>query len=133
MIEGRKVGYATNVSGSEEVQYDPLEVLDNIEVEEFVPVAYRATFTASLVRISGETVKSMGWFPKTGNDPEIHLRNILDMGEMVAVIEDTKTGNKIATAEQLKMQSRNFTVNARGMVGKDVTFVTARMRDESEV
>jgi hypothetical protein len=136
MIEGKKVGYATNVSGSEEVQYDPLEVLDNVEVEEFVPVAYRVTFTASLVRIVGETIKSAGWFPKTGTTTEDHLKNILLQGingDMSAVIEDSHTGAKICTVEQMKMQSRNFTINARGMVGKDCTFVAIRMRDESEL
>jgi hypothetical protein len=135
MIEGKKVGYATNVSGSEEVQYDPLEVLDNVEVEEFVPVAYRVTFTASLVRIVGETIKSLGLFPKTGNTTEDHLKNILLQGDMSAVIEDTGTSpaTKVCTVEQMKMQSRNFTINARGMVGKDCTFVATRMRDESEV
>jgi len=133
MIEGKKVGYCTNVAGSEEIQYDPLEVLDNIEVEEFVPVAYRVTFTASLVRIVGETIKSLGLFPKSGTSTEDHLKNILLMKDMAAVIEDSNNpGTKICTVEQMKMQSRNFTVNARGMVGKDVTMVAVRMKDESE-
>ena len=133
MVEGKKVGYATNVSFSEEVQYDPLEVLDNVEVEEFVPTAYRCTFTATLVRIVGETIKSEGWFPKSGSTTEDHLRNILLQGDMSAVIEDTSTGKKICTVEQLKMQSRNSTINARGMVAKDCTFVCVRCKDESEV
>jgi len=132
LIDGKKVGFATNVAGSEELQLDPLELLDNIEVDEFVPVAYRVTFTASLVRIVGETVKSEGYFPKSGTSPDEHLTNILLMGDMVCVLEDSKTGKKVMTLEQVKMASRNFTVNARGVVGKDVTFVAVRMRDESE-
>lgn len=132
MIDGKKVGFATNVAGSEELQLDPLELLDNIEVDEFVPVAYRVTFTASLVRIVGETVKSEGYFPKSGTSPDEHLTNILLQGDMVCVLEDSKTGKKVMTLEQVKMASRNFTVNARGIVGKDVTFVAVRMKDESE-
>jgi hypothetical protein len=132
MIDGKKVGYATNVAGSEEYQYDPVEVLDNIEVEEFVPVAYRVTFTASLVRIMGETIKSQGYFPQGGTSPADRLTNVLLQGDMVCVIEDSKTNTKMMTLEQVKMSSRNFTVNARGIVGKDVTFVAVRMRDESE-
>jgi len=132
LINGKKVGYATSVAGSEEIQYDPVEVLDNIEVEEFVPTAYRVTFTAALVRIIGETIKSQGFFPKGGTSPDDRLKNILLQGDMVGVIEDSKTGSLVATVEQMKMQSRNFTVNARGIVGKDVTFVAIRMRDESE-
>ncbi len=132
-IGPKKVGFATNVSGSEEIELQPVEVLDNIEVEEFVPVAYRVTFTASLVRIIGETLKSEGFFPKTGNSPEEHLTNILLIGDLVCTIEDSKSNAIMMTLEQVKIQSRNFTVNARGIVGKDVTFVAVRMKDESEV
>lgn len=132
MIDGKKVGFATNVAGSEEIQYDPLELLDNIEVDEFVPTAYRCTLTASLVRIIGETIKSEGYFPQSGTNSEEHLTNILLQGDMVCVIEDSKTKRKMMTGEQVKLASNNFTVNARGIVGKDVTFVLTRIRDESE-
>jgi hypothetical protein len=132
LLKGKKVGYATNVAGSEEIQWDPIEVLDNIQVEEFVPTAYRVTFTASLVRIIGETVKSLGFWPQQGTSPEEHLENILLQGELVAVIEDNKTGRAMMTLEQVKLASHNFTINARGIVGQDLTFVAIRMKDESE-
>jgi len=131
ILKGKKVGYATNVAGSEEIQYDPVEVLDNIQVEEFVPVAYRVSFTASLVRIFGETVKTLGFFPQVGVDPAEHLRNILLSGELSAVLEDNQNETPVMTLEQVKVQSHNFTVNARGIVGMDLTFVATRMKDES--
>jgi hypothetical protein len=130
-IDGRKVGYATACSGSEEIRYDPLEVLDNIEVEEFVPIGYTVSFTSDHVRIVGTTIKSEGYFPKAGNTPDDHLKNILLQGDMVGALEDTKTERNIATIEQMKMASRNFTINARGMVGKSITYVATRIRDES--
>lgn len=133
IYNGRKVGYATNVSGSEEIQWDPVEVLDNIQVEEHVPVAYRVTFAASLVRIVGETIKSLGWWAKQGTSPAAHLQNILLQGELSAVIEDNKTGETIMALEQVRVASQNFTVNARGIVGQDLTFVAIRMKDESEM
>lgn len=132
-INGKKVGYATNCSGSEEIEYQPVEVLDNVEVEEHVPVAYRVTFNSSHVRIVGKTMKSDGFFPSTGSSPEEHLTNILLQPDLVCTIEDSKTGNIITTVEQVKMQSKNFTINARGIVGKDVNYVCTRMKDESEV
>lgn len=133
LLKGKKVGYATNVAGSEEIQWDPVEVLDNIQVEEHVPVAYRVTFTASLVRIVGETVKTLGYWPRQGTSPAAHLTNILLQGEMSAVIEDNKTKDTIMVLEQVRLASHNFTVNARGMVGQDLTFVGVAMRDESEI
>jgi len=131
-IDGIKVGYARNVAVTEEIQYDPIEVIDNIEVEEYVPVAYRVTFTASQFRIIGETVKSLGHFPPVGQNTEDHLSNILVSGDLTATVEDTKTGKLFATLEQVKMASHNWTIDARGVVGEDNTFVAIRVKDESE-
>ena len=132
-LNGAKVGYARNVNVSEEIQYDPIEVLDNIEVEEFAPIAYRVTFTASMFRIVGETLKQQGWFPKTGKTTEEHLSNILTQGDLKATIEDSKTGKIVTMLEQVKIQSHNWTVDARGVVGEDATFNCVRCHDESDV
>lgn len=132
-LEGQKVGYARNVSVTEEIQYDPVEILDNIEVEEFVAVAYRVNFSASQFRIVGVTLKSQGFFPNTGNNPAEHLENILVTGDLVAQVEDTQTGKIFTAIEQVKTASHNWTVESRGIVGEDVTFVAIRVKDESEV
>jgi hypothetical protein len=135
-IDGVKVGYATGCSGSEEITYEPVEVLDNIEVEEYVPIAYRVTFTASRVRIIGETVKKAGWFPKNAGNVEEHLKNILTASDkMQCTLEATRSDGTVETfmtLEQVKLTSHNWSVNARGIVGEDMTFVAVRMRDESE-
>lgn len=131
-IDGRKVGYARNVAVTEEITYEPIEVLDNIEVEEFAPTAYRVTFTAGQFRIIGETLKSLGFFPSVGANTEEHLENILVSGDLVATVEDTATGKLFATLEQVKVASHNWTIDARGVVGEDMTFVAIRLKDESE-
>jgi hypothetical protein len=132
-IEGVKVGFATDVNLGEEIQYEEANVLDNIEVEEYVPVGYRVTFTARKFRIVGQTLKSRGWFPKLGSNTEEHLQNILTTGELSATLEDTKTSKTLATVEQIKIASHNYAINARGIVGQDVTFNAIRLKDESEV
>ena len=132
-IDGVKVGFARNVTVREEIQLDPVEVLDNIEVEEYVPVAYRVTFSASVFRIIGETIKSREWFPKTGDNTKDHLTNILNSGELTATIEDTRTNALFATLEQVRVQSHNWTIDARGVVGEDIEFVAVRLKDETEV
>jgi hypothetical protein len=134
LINGVKVGYARNVNLGDSIEYQPIEVLDNIEVEEHVPVAYRVdTFTASTFRIVGETLKTAGWFPKTGGDVASHLENILITGELTATIEDSKTKQILATVEQVKISAKSLSVDARGVAGIDVTFVAIRVKDESEV
>ena len=132
-ISGVKVGFARNVTVREEIQLDPVEVLDNIEVEEYVPVAYRVTFSASIFRIIGDTIKSRGWFPATGANTEEHLTNILTSGELTCTVEDTRTGEIFATLEQVRLQSHNWTIDARGVVGEDIEFDAIRLKDESEV
>ena len=132
-INGVKIGYARNVNVSESINYEAIEVLDNIEVEEYAPVSYTVTMTCSMFRIIGETLKSMGLFPSNGSNSSDHLSNILVSGDLVATIEDSKTGKIFATLEQVKIQSHNWTVDARGVVGEDVTFVCIRVSDESEV
>lgn len=133
LINGVKVGYARNCSGSEEIQYEPIKVLDNIQVQEHVPVSYTVSFSCGLVRIVGETVKSLGWFPSLGSNPADHLKNILTSGALVITIEDNQTGALIMTLEQVKVTSNNWSIDASGVVGTDLSFVSVRSRDESEV
>jgi hypothetical protein len=132
-INGVKIGYARNVNVSESINYEAVEVLDNIEVEEYAPVSYTVTMTCSMFRIIGETLKSMGLFPSNGSNTSDHLSNILVQGDLVATIEDSKTGKIFSTLEGVKIQSHNWTVDARGIVGEDCSFVIIRCRDESEV
>lgn len=132
-VNGVRVGYARNVSITEEIEYFPVEVIGNIETEEHVPVAYRVRFTASMFRIIGETIKTLGLFPNVGGNTDEHLTNVLTSGDLVATIEDTKTGKIFATVEQVRVASHSFTIDARGVVGEDMEFVAIRLLDESEV
>jgi hypothetical protein len=131
-IGGVKVGYATNVTVSEDINYEDIECLDNIEVEEQVPTGYRVSMSARFFRIIGDTLKSRGWFPSVGSNSEDHLKNILTSGDLSATIEDTKTGKLFATVEQVKIAGHNWTVDARGVVGEDMTMKAIRCKDESE-
>ena len=143
-IDGNKVAFAANVDGSEEIQYEPVDVLDNLEVQEHVPVGYRVSFSCGIFRTVRSTpgavgpktgihgsVKEMGFFPKAGQD----LLNILTAGVMTAKIIDKSelTGKVLMQLEGVKMSSHNFNVTARGIVSVNCQFVAIRMKDESEV
>jgi len=134
-VDSKIIGYATNCAGSEEITYEPVQVLDHIQTVEFVPTGYNVTFTASRVRLIGRSLRSgdLDVFPKLGNDDAEFLRNILDLADMNAQIEDTISQSIFMQLEQVKIQSHNWTVTARGIVGEDITFVAVRMRDETEV
>ena len=132
-LDGVPFAFATNVAGSEEIQYDAVEVLNNVEVQEFVPVAYRATLTASKVWFVNETLKSLGWFPKVGTDPGTHLRNILTTKDLAALIQDTQDNVAFMSGDGVRLASYNWTIAARAIVATDVTFVLIKFRDISEV
>lgn len=128
MIEGVKVMYATNVSYGEEIQLDPVEVLDQLEVAEHVPVGYRVNFSAQMVRVITNSIKlrdGVSIFPR--------LEDILTSGELTATVEDRVTGTIVSNIERVRAASYNINVGARGIVLNDVQFVAIRIRDESEI
>ena len=131
-INGTKIGFATNVNVNEEIEYQPEDVLDNIQSEDNVPVAYRVSMTASTIKIVGTTIKALGLFPSLGTSPLEHLRNILTQKDLVCTLEDNQTNVAVATIEQVKVSAQNLRVDARGISGTDLTFVAIRVRDESE-
>lgn len=124
-IDGVPVGFAAGVSGSESIDYEPVDVLDLLEVREFVPVAYRATLSAQVFRVIGKSLKALNIFPKQDN--------ILTSGDLTCTIEDRLTGETMAQFEQCKAQEHTFDVTARGIVSENVTFVTIRMKDEFDL
>lgn len=131
LIGGVKVGYAKNCNGRETLQYERVKVLDNIRTKEHVPVDYDVSFSMGMVRIVGETVKSLGIFPSLGANVDEHLRNILTSGDLTVTIEDNQTGKLIMTLGEAVSSSNNFSIDAIGIVGTDMDFMAITMRDES--
>lgn len=128
-VDGNIVGFAGGVSGSESIDYEPIDVLDLLEVREFVPVAYRATLSAQIFRVIGNSLKAQGIFPAPGKNG---LESILTSGDLECTVEDSITGNTMAHFEECKAQEHTFDITARGIVSENVTFVTIRLRDEYE-
>lgn len=127
-IENVPVMYTLNARYGEEIQHDPIEPLDQLEVAEHVPIAYRVNFTAQVVRVITNTLKlrdGVAIFPT--------LEDALTAGEMTATIEDRITGTVVANIERVKATRYNINVGARGIVLTDVEFVAIRIRDESEI
>jgi hypothetical protein len=128
MIEGVKVMYATNVSYSEEIRHDAIEVLDQFDVAEHVPVSYNVTFSAQMVRVVTNPIKL-----RDGVVIQPRLEDILSAPELTCSIEDRATGNVIANIERVKATRYTQNTGARGIVLNDVEFVAIRIRDESEI
>lgn len=127
-IDGVKVMYATNVSYSEEIQQDPVEVLDQLEVAEFVATAYRCTLSAQFVRVINNPIKNrdgVSIFPK--------LADIIGAPELVCTLEDNITGVILASVTGVKAQRYTANHGTKAIVLTDTEFVAIRVVDESEL
>jgi hypothetical protein len=134
MVEGKKVGWATGVNVDEAIEYQPARVLDNIEVEEHVPVAYDVSLSFETLTIVGQTLKSLGLFPKGGQaGPSSRLRNILTMGELSVGIEDNQTEQVQLLVTGVKIARQGIQIQAGNISGTNVTAVGKAVRDASEM
>lgn len=123
------VGFASGVNGAEEVVYEPVEVLNRLEVREWVPVSYRVTLSASMFRTFQDTREGTGSLKKQGLFPK-RISNILAFEPMTAALIDNTVNKNIMKFEQIQITSYNFSVTARGLIGQDVNFVCVRASDE---
>ncbi len=124
-LQGVTIAYAGGVSGEETIDYEAVDVLDLITVKEHVPVAYRATLSAQIFRIVGNSLKNQGVFPKPDK--------IITAEALTAAIEDAElTGKTMALFTGVRTASHTFDVAARGLVTENVNFVAIKITDESE-
>jgi len=124
-INGQKVAYAGGVSGEESVDMEPVDVLDFVEVLEYVEVGYRTSLNANVFRVLTKSLKNLGIFP-------IHT-NILTNGALTASVEESATGRTAYHFIGVKATTKNFDMAARGIVTENVAFVATRCIDESTI
>lgn len=133
LFQGTQIGYATNFSFREGITYEEVNVLGNVQTREHVPTAYTVSWNADTVRFIGDTWKSRNQFPATGQNPDRHLLNMINTGELVANVEDSVTGQLITQLEGCRVSEKNLTFPARGIVGENVSGVALRARNESDL
>jgi hypothetical protein len=131
-INNTPIGFATNVSGTEEIVYQAVRVLDDIQVKEHVPTEYNVSMSASRVFLLDEPLKALGFMPSTDANSGQHLTNILNQDNLTCTIEDSQTGDVFAIMEDVKVAGHNWTVAAGAIVGEDINFVGIRMRDKTD-
>ena len=139
---------ASGVDIEEDIQHEPVQVLDRLEVQEYAPVAYTVRMSCEIFRtvfsvgnnvpstaVSAPgasaqygSLKGLDLFPKVGSNP----MNALLKAEMVATITDKATNKTIATVLGVKAESKQFNIRARQIVGENVRFNAIRVIDESE-
>jgi hypothetical protein len=132
---GTVVALASGCSGSEEITYEPVDVLDHLDTIEHVATGYRVSFSCQMFRSIDATgagdsadrpgsIKQQNIFPK--------FEQILTTEGVDVIIQDKITQKVIFQLSNVKAASYNFNITARGLVGTNVSFVATRARDESE-
>lgn len=137
LFNGEIVGFASGISGSEEIQYEPVETLDHLEVREHVPVGYRTTLAAQIFRTVSQGASDDVNAPGSLKQQQIfpHFDDIFRIQGVDAIIQDDArvSGKILEQFQGVKTASRNFNITPRGIVGQNVNFVSIRVKDESEV
>lgn len=121
-LNGAKVAWATSVSYTITHEHLPVNVLDQLEPEEYSETAYYVTFSASGFRVPDYSVIGEGFMPK--------LSDILTQPELTATIEDKISGTTILTVHRVKMIERSGSVGARDLATENYNFVGIRAGDE---
>lgn len=134
-FNGEIVGFASGVSGSEEIQYDPVDTLDHLETREHAPVGYRVTFSAQMFRTISRGVEDDVDAPGSIKEQNIFPKflDILRLDGVEALIQDEITKKVLFLLVNVKTSGYNFNVGARSIVGQGVNFVATRALDEAEL
>ena len=86
---GKPVGYVQGISGGKQVQYAPLEVLDDIAVAEHVPTGYTVNLSAEVVKVVGRSLIDAGI--------DVPLASVLTAKALSLVVVDRVTGKAVET------------------------------------
>ena len=122
-INGTQIAYASNVSYNENIQLEPINVLDNVSVLEHAEVGYTVDMQCQTFRVQNESVKQLGLMPV--------LSKLLLNGELTAEVIDRTSNTVLLLMEGVKLQARQTSVDARGLMTETWQFVGRKASDEA--
>lgn len=122
-LNGTQVAFASNVTFNENIQLEEINVLDRIDTVEHAEVGYRVDLNCQSFRIANQSVKQLGIMPK--------IADILTAGVLTAEVVDRVSGAVILLMEGVKQESRQTTIDARGVATETWNFRGTRSSDEA--
>lgn len=124
IIDGNEIGYASNISATENIALQRVDVLGDIDSKEIVPVGRSVSVQAGFVRISGESLKDLGMIPRGGT------LEVLNFAEITIEVYDQVGDFPVWRIEGCRAESRNWTVQAGSIVSTNASFQARRIYDE---
>ena len=122
-LNGTQVAFASSVTFNENIQLEEVNVLDKIDTLEHAEVGYRVDISCQTFRVQNQSIKQLGLMPK--------LNQILTQGELTAEVIDRNSNAVILLMEGVKLESRQSTVDARGVMTETWNFKGLRSSDEA--
>lgn len=122
-LNGVQVAYASQCTYNENVQLEEVNVLDNIAVEEHAEVGYRVDISCQTFRVQGKSIKQLGLMSK--------FADLLTTGILTAEVIDRVSGTTLLLMTGVKLESRQSSVDARGVMTERWNFKGIRAKDES--
>jgi len=122
-VNGSQIAYASNVSYNENIQLEEVNVLDKLEVEELAEVGYRVDLSCQSFRVQNQSVKQLGIMPR--------LEDILTSGELTAEVIDRGSNVVLLFMTGVKLESRQTTADARGLMTETWNFRGRKSSDEA--
>ena len=126
VVNGNEIGYASNVSASEQIALQRVDVLGSIDSKEIVPVGRTVSVQAAFVRISGQSLKDLGLIPRGGTV------DVINFPEITMEVYDQVSDQLIWRVEGCRAESRSWTVQAGSIVTSNASFQARRLYDERE-
>jgi hypothetical protein len=120
--------YAYGVDVGEEIVYEPVEPLDQLEVAEHVPTRYRVSLSCEFVRVLRNSIKNHNGvlvFPR--------LDSILTTLGMTGTVIDRISGATLFTIQDVKASNYRLRIGNVGLAMTNTQFVATKIKDESEV
>lgn len=131
-INGIVVGYASQCSVAQSYSYSPVNVIGSVETLAHIPTSYSASVTFNNLRLVGQTLRTLGWWVPLGNGPTEHLRNLVQLPELTAVLEDTVTNTVCGLILGVRIESSSLNVSAGGLWTEDYSCVCRRVLMEGD-
>lgn len=122
-LGGVQVAFASSVTYNENIQLEEVNVLDEIVIKELAEVGYRVDLSCQSFRVANQSVKQAGLMPR--------ISQILTQGELTAEVVDRLTGAVLLLMEGVKLESRQTSVDARGLMTESWNFRGRKASDEA--
>lgn len=122
-LNGTQVAYSSSATWNENIQLEEVNTLDRINTLELAEVGYRVDLSCQTFRVQNQSVKQLGIMPR--------MEDILTSGALTAEIVDRVSGTVLLLMEGVKLESRQTTVDARGLMTETWNFRGTKASDEA--